>query len=846
MRTYVQNLPPDSDGEVKKLLEEKARHYEQLATALYNDDDDESSAMPTKAPRRKMPILDGSTVDTSSRRLGCTSLISTSEVSRANSRLSHALDLDESGQTEQAIQAYMEAAERYLAVIHTVETAQATTLDDEQLAETLKRRLESTLDRIEQLKRKEIIVTDQLHQSKNVTTEEKSPHQSLTQEEIQILKQSSLIASGLFLPFSDDDARKLTNEAVAASSSSDDPSCTPRLFTDPDGFLPLSDQQKKRFHMWARPSQIVALRRKRIMQWTGRQQPANPTPIIVKAITPYSIVQRCVTDCSFIASLCICAAYERRFRKRLITSILYPQTSSGLLYNPVGKYMVKLWLNGVERSVVIDDYLPIDKDGNLLCSHTITTRRGSPPSAQLELWVCLIEKAYMKLCGGYDFPGSNSGVDLFSLTGWIPERIFFAKDPANVEDFETPRERAWERILSASSWGDCVITVSTQLDLTEREADAIGLVPGHAYAVLAVIETKNGTRLLQLKNPWAHKGWRGRFSHRDTQAWGDPAFCAEVGYDPVQAAKQDDGVFWVCFEDILLFFQNFHLSWNPSLFRYRVTLHGSWPSDQGPAEDTYNVGENPQYVVTLSDRAIKKKATIWILISRHVTKQEQSGSEVKDFLTVHLHRNNARRERIWYPGRSGNCILQGVYTNNPSGLVRFDVQHEDDKYLSLVLSQYKKSNDLAYTLSCYCTEDFTLSKPDEKDFKYILEFSSAWTEMLSGGPVGRKSFASNPMFAVSVPEGGVMLQLQASTVESAAVNLLMAPVRSYGDGIDKVTGKPVIDSGNYRPGFVVVTGNRRVKAGPYVLIVSNYHPGQTAQFNLKISMSASVKVEKIQ
>ena len=53
--------------------------------------------------------------------------------------------------------------------------------------------------------------------------------------------------------------------------------------------------------------------------------------------------------------------------------------------------MVKLWLNGVARRVLVDDLLPVDKYGNLLCSHT-------DGRDELELWVPIIEKAYMKLC----------------------------------------------------------------------------------------------------------------------------------------------------------------------------------------------------------------------------------------------------------------------------------------------------------------------------------------------------------------------------------------------------------------------------------------------------------------
>jgi len=81
-------------------------------------------------------------------------------------------------------------------------------------------------------------------------------------------------------------------------------------------------------------------------------------------------------------------------------------------------------------------------------------------------------------------------------------------------------------------------------------------------------------------------------------------------------------------DDILLYFRNIHMSWNRSLFRFRTPIHGFWRKDVGPKDDSYNVGDNPQYTITLSEEAIQKKATLWILLSRHVTKQEQEGGEV--------------------------------------------------------------------------------------------------------------------------------------------------------------------------------------------------------------------------
>ena len=64
---------------------------------------------------------------------------------------------------------------------------------------------------------------------------------------------------------------------------------------------------------------------------------------------------------------------------------------------------------------------------------------------------------------------------------------------------------------------------------------------------------------------------------------------------------------------------------------FQTAVHGYWDKNMGPNDDSYNVGENPQYTVTLSEEAIKSKATLWLLLSRHVTKQEQEGDEVSSY-----------------------------------------------------------------------------------------------------------------------------------------------------------------------------------------------------------------------
>ena len=92
------------------------------------------------------------------------------------------------------------------------------------------------------------------------------------------------------------------------------------------------------------------------------------------------------------------------------------------------------------------------RDGRLVTGRAVS--RCSHSSHAEELWVSILEKAYMKVNGGYDFPGSNSGIDMHALTGWVPEQL-------RTDSGDFKRDRLWQRMTSASKFGDCLITVAT-------------------------------------------------------------------------------------------------------------------------------------------------------------------------------------------------------------------------------------------------------------------------------------------------------------------------------------------------------------------------------------------------
>ncbi|GLH15298.1 Uncharacterized protein GBIM_19783 [Gryllus bimaculatus] len=121
-----------------------------------------------------------------------------------------------------------------------------------------------------------------LHRGSSAHLKVAAGQDTYTEEEKRVLLQTSNINGKEYVPFMIIDLQERFQYAIP--------------FTDKDGLLSLSPKQKRDFARWSRPDELCK----------------EPRLVLV-------------SDCSFVASLAVSALYEKRFGRRLITSIIFPR-----------------------------------------------------------------------------------------------------------------------------------------------------------------------------------------------------------------------------------------------------------------------------------------------------------------------------------------------------------------------------------------------------------------------------------------------------------------------------------------------------------------------------------------
>lgn len=468
-----------------------------------------------------------------------------------------------------------------------------------------------------------------------------------------------------------------------------------------------------------------------------------------------------------------------------------------------GRYVFRMFFNGCFRKVVIDDRLPTSSNDRTL----YVVDRQNPNL----IWPALIEKAYLKIRGGYDFPGSNSSTDLSILTGWIPQQLFLQSD-------DVDRNATWRRVKKAYDFGDVVITLGTGR-LSPDEEEALGLAGEHDYAVLDMSETHENRRLL-VKNPWCDGlVWKGVGS----------ASSKTPGDTDDHPTKLKPGTFWISFDDVMQNFESLYLNWNPSLFTHRQDHHFGWKVPEANMLGSF--AHNPQY----SMRAERDGQT-WVLLSRHFQDEEldisrkpsttmAAVSNMLGFMSIYIFENNGQRVQL-----SDKSIYRGPFVDSPQTLAPFEAR-QGVSYTVVVATHDLPLPNYSFTLTFFSRTALDIA-PARHDLNHYTELHGRWTRRTSGGNSISPLYLTNPQFSITLPRAGPLSILLSTAKDDIPVHVDL--IWANGRRVAAVAVRDLVTtSGDYRRGCALAS-IPRVDAGTYTIVCSTFEPGQLADFTLRI------------
>ena len=281
-------------------------------------------------------------------------------------------------------------------------------------------------------------------------------------------------------------------------------------------------------------------------------------------VEPADICQGTLGDCWLLSALACLAEFPGAVEK----------VFDNREYSLRGKYTVRLYDKQRSRfvNITVDDFFPCDEQSG---APLFTQPNGE------ELWVMILEKAFAKLCGSY--AALEGGHTLFALEALTGEKVYKfhrgsgetmwkkfgmehkpTKNNKRAVEFRGSGEAldndAMFKLIKKLDQQDCVLgagTLGKDTTLKEGRGDSKsgGIVPGHAYTIIAVrelVSTAGPVRLLKIRNPWGSFEWKGAWSDNSPEWAANPLVRAQVR----PKGGDDDGVFYIAWEDFLKHFDN--------------------------------------------------------------------------------------------------------------------------------------------------------------------------------------------------------------------------------------------------------------------------------------------------
>ncbi|KAF8905038.1 hypothetical protein CPB84DRAFT_1845125 [Gymnopilus junonius] len=409
---------------------------------------------------------------------------------------------------------------------------------------------------------------------------------------------------------------------------------------------------------------------------------------------------------------------------------------------------------------------------------------------------------YMKLMGGYDFPGSNSSIDLH-LAGWIPESAF-------------ERERAWDRVERGFSSGQCVVTLGTGPSSYIRWRD-IPLLPSHSYAVIDIYETEEG-RLLTVIDSWV----------RSNGSKDEPSRILHIPWT-----------------EVLNTFEGVYLSWDPSIWQTTLIFHSMWKrsaADEAASRQT-------QIEFNCSSDLDEE---IWVLLTRHVVDARRS----TDFIALRVELEDDFAQDTDVVKNQRILSGKGTYTNSTHILARTRIPKSLRSGILSILASYEGDfSEVGYTLTAYSMSTTKIMwVENNSDPPFTSKIEGSFTAKNAGGNCTYPSFMVNPQYLLTIHpmklHGGAnvaanrtcKLTLGLRSNKDMPVN--MALVWSEGRRVTELSVKDIVaTSGAYSYGLARLT--KSVSPGEYTLVASGFEPHHMGPFSLHVESSLPFDLKPI-
>ena len=236
------------------------------------------------------------------------------------------------------------------------------------------------------------------------------------------------------------------------------------------------------------------------------------------------IIQGSLGDCYFLSVLGSLCKYPK------LISRLFKSTNKSNNH----QYGINLYLNGIWKMVLIDDYFP--------ARNTSFKKFAFGYSSTKELWVPLLEKAWAKVNGSY------AKVSAGGLTNEVFDVVTEAfSDYVLIKNKN--KTQLWKEIIEGEK-KNYVMTAGTTKNLDGFRLQNIGLTPGHAYTVLQALEIDTGSgveKVVKLRNPWGNFEYSGDWSDYSSK-WTEEL---KKKYD---FYKKNDGIFFMGYNDFTQYF----------------------------------------------------------------------------------------------------------------------------------------------------------------------------------------------------------------------------------------------------------------------------------------------------